>query len=660
MAQKLSVFVTGGTGLIGRFVVENLLARGADVNLLVRASSIGSRSGRIDALRAHAARHGGTLHLVTGDLSKPALGLDEGGRAAIGAASHCFHLAALYDIEADDAALEAANIAGTSHLLEGLRAAGFAGVLHHTSSIAVAGSYEGTFTETMFAEGQKFPHAYHRTKYESERMVRESGLRYCIYRPGAVVGHSRTGEMDRVDGPYLGFSAMQRIAWAVPRWVSLPMPKVRGHMNLVPVDFVADAMVQIGLSGGGEGKVFHLVDPAPVRFNDMVRIFLRAFGGPGIAFSLDVNGIPGVSNALQMANMLPAVKEIRRELLEDFGLPPDGIEALNLRVRYDAAQAQAALVGSGIACPSLEGYARVLVRYYEDHLDETHQRPRRYTRHFSGKTVLVSGASRGIGAEMARQVSAAGASVLLVARDAAALESLATELRAAGGEAHVLPADLNDLGAVDALVTRVIAEHGGVDVLIHNAARSIRRPIAESLDRFHDFERTMMLNYFSPVRLTLGLLPGLRERRGSIANVLSMGVLLPGPYFSAYLASKSALGSFGDSLAAETHGDGVHVSQIYLPLVRTEMVAPTKDYAERKDLMTSVEAAHKVLDSLVDRQRRVMTSAGRFYALSNLFTPKQATRALNLLYRTFPTGERKSAFPMEKALIKKMIGGAPV
>ncbi|MBW2549011.1 MAG: SDR family NAD(P)-dependent oxidoreductase, partial [Deltaproteobacteria bacterium] len=169
------------------------------------------------------------------------------------------------------------------------------------------------------------------------------------------------------------------------------------------------------------------------------------------------------------------------------------------------------------------------------------QRPARYRRELGGKVVLVTGASRGIGLATAHMAAEAGAEVLLVARDAAKLEAVAQEIRAAGGRAHAHATDLSSFDAIDALADAVLAQYGGVDVLIHNAARSIRRPISASLDRFHDYERTMALNYFAPVRLTLRLLPSLRERGGTISHVLTMGVLMPAPYFAAYLATKGAL-----------------------------------------------------------------------------------------------------------------------
>lgn len=278
----------------------------------------------------------------------------------------------------------------------------------------------------------------------------------------------------------------------------------------------------------------------------------------------------------------------------------------------------------------------------------------------AGKVVVITGASRGIGAEMARLAGSARATVVLIARDDEALEQVAEDVRAAGGRAACYVADLSDLDGLDALAARILDDHGGVDWLIHNAARSIRRLIAESLDRFHDYERTMTLNYFAPVRLTLALLPSLRERRGRVGLVLTMGVLIPGPHFSAYLASKAALGAFGDSLAAEFHDQGLRVCSVYLPLVRTEMMAPTKEYAGRRDVMSPRRAARLTLDGLAEGTRRVIPRPGKRYAFYNLYRPAMITRVLNVLHRTFPPKGQSSDYPQLKKLLKKTLGGSPL
>ena len=284
---------------------------------------------------------------------------------------------------------------------------------------------------------------------------------------------------------------------------------------------------------------------------------------------------------------------------------------------------------------------------------------RRRAEKLRGKVVLVTGASRGIGAEVVRQAAGCGAVVVMVARSAEPMEAIASELRAEGHTVDVEAVDLSDFDAVDALADRVVARHGGVDVLIHNAARSIRRPVTHQLERFHDYERTMHLNYFSPVRLTLRLLPSLRERKGAISLVLTIGVLIPGPYFASYLASKSALDAFGDSLAGELAHE-VAVSQVYLPLVRTEMMAPTEGYAERTDILTPRHAAHWILDGVAFRQRKVIPLYAKYYAFANRLRPGNTTRVLNVLYRTFPPRDAQSEYPRLRAFFERYLGGTPI
>jgi NAD(P)-dependent dehydrogenase (short-subunit alcohol dehydrogenase family) len=659
MSSANRAFVTGGTGLIGRALVERLLQRGMDVTLMLRSGAETRRKSELEALGRLAGGANGSLSQVNGDLSAHDLGLSEAAIAALSKAGHCFHVAALYDIDADPDLIAKTNVDGTKNLLALLRRADFDGRLHFVSSIAVAGDFTGTFTEAMFQEGQALPHAYHRSKFESEQLVRESGLDYRIYRPSSVVGDSKTGAIDRIDGVYFSFGAIKKLAYALPRWVRLPVPRIRGRFNLVPVDYVADAMVHIALSDA-DARVFHLVDPNPPPFVKMADVLVDAAGGPRLGPSIDIAKMPGVKKTGALVAMLPSVRELRDAFLSDLGLPSSGIGLMNLRVRFDDHQTQAALAGSGIRCPPLKAYAKSLFRYYDDHLDPMTQRQARYERALAGKVVLVTGASRGIGLATAQMAAKAGAKVLLVARDAAKLDAAVEAIRRAGGEAHAHPADLSSFDEVDALAEAVLSQHGGVDVLIHNAARSIRRPIVASMDRFHDYERTMALNYFAPVRLTLRLLSSLRERRGTISHVLTMGVLIPGPYFAAYLATKAALDAFGDSLMAELLHEGVHVSSVYLPLVKTDMMAPVDAYAGRRDVMTPERAATMILDGVVDRRRRVATPQGAFYAFGNRITPALSSRILNLLTRTFPVGDGASEFPLEKAFITNAIGGSPI
>jgi short-subunit dehydrogenase len=240
-----------------------------------------------------------------------------------------------------------------------------------------------------------------------------------------------------------------------------------------------------------------------------------------------------------------------------------------------------------------------------------------------GKVVLVTGASSGIGEATAERLAGAGAHVVLVARRAERLEDVRDRIADAGrGTAEVRVCDLADLEALDELAAAVLADHGQVDVLINNAGRSIRRKVEQSYDRFHDFERTMALNYFAPVRLTLALLPGMRERgSGHVVNVSSAGVAWRTPRFGAYLASKAALETFAECVSAEVAADGVRFSNVRMPLVRTEMIEPTAAYADAPAL-SSAEAADMIAQAIAYGAPRVAPLFGLGFAVTDAVSPQ--------------------------------------
>ena len=198
----------------------------------------------------------------------------------------------------------------------------------------------------------------------------------------------------------------------------------------------------------------------------------------------------------------------------------------------------------------------------------------------AGKRILLTGASSGIGEAAAEKFAAKGATVIAVARRQELLDDLVGRITAKGGDARAHAVDLSDLDAIDELVATVERDLGGVDILINNAGRSIRRPLAESLDRWHDVERTMTLNYYSPLRLIRGLAPGMRERRdGHIINVATWGVMNESsPLFAVYHASKAALAAVSRVIETEWAAVGVHSTTLYYPLVKTPMIAPTRAY----------------------------------------------------------------------------------
>ena len=226
------------------------------------------------------------------------------------------------------------------------------------------------------------------------------------------------------------------------------------------------------------------------------------------------------------------------------------------------------------------------------------------------RIVLITGASQGIGRATALQIGRAGGAVLLVSRTQEKLEEVAREIEALGGTAHVHSCDLTDPDDIDRMANEVLEQHGHVDILINNAGRSIRRSVSRSYDRFHDYQRTMQVNYFGPVKLILKLLPVMRERgSGHIINISTIGLQTNTPRFAAYLASKAALDAFSRSIGPEIIDDGVHITTVYMPLVRTPMIAPTKIY-DRFPTLSPEEAAEMICDAIRKRPKRVATALG--------------------------------------------------
>ena len=624
-------FVTGATGFIGRHLVERLLAREGEIHVLVR-------EGSEEKLAAVVARLGGEgrIHAVPGDLSEPYLGVAPETREALrGKVDHCFHLAAIYDMAADETENALLNVGGTQYAID-LANDLEAGTFHHTSSIAVAGEYEGHFTEDMFDEGQKLPTAYHRTKFESEKLVRQriKGA-WRVYRPAIVVGDSRTGEMDKIDGPYYFFKVIQKARHALPEWFPLIGLEV-GWTNLVPVDYVAAAMDHIAHRPGHDGQAFHLVSRGQ-RAGDVLNTFARAGHAPQMAIRIDkrmTDMLP--KGVLSFALKLPALKGIRTNVLADLGIPDSVIEHMALVPRFDDRDARRALDGTGIEVPPLDTYAAKLWDHWERNLDPDLFKDRSFEGAVNGKTVVITGASSGIGKAAALKVAAAGGIPLLVARTPEKLDAVKAEIEAAGGTAYTYPADLSDYDSIDAVVERIFADHASIDVLVNNAGRSIRRSVALSYDRFHDYERTIKLNYLGTIRLILGLLPHMREKRaGHIVNVSSIGVQTNPPRFSAYVASKSALDAFTRVVSSETIGDNVTFTTIHMPLVRTDMIAPTKMY-DSFPTISPEQAADLICEAIRAKPKQINTKLGTFGEVLYAIAPKAVDQILHMAYKVFP------------------------
>lgn len=629
----MSYFVTGATGFIGRYLVSNLLKRKGNVHVLVRKSSIKKLNAIGEQMNWDMKR----IVPVTGDLSKPKLGLTAAQCTALkGKVQHFFHLAAIYDMSADAESQKIANIDGTKHALE-LAAVIKAGCFQHTSSIAAAGLYPGVFREDMFDEAEGLKDPYLKTKHESEGMVRnQTAVPYRIYRPSMVVGHSKTGEIDKIDGPYYLFTLIKKIRQTLPQWV--PTLGIEGgRINVVPVDFVADAMDHIAHKKGLDGQCFHLVDPEPMRFGELMNTFARAAHAPEMTMRVDARMFAFIPSAIRMAvTSLPPVKRLTNMILRDLKIPKSTLSFITYPTRFDCRETERALKGTKIAVPELDSYAWRLWDYWERHLDPDLFIDRSLRGKVEGKVVVITGGSSGIGKAAAFKIAEAGAKVIIAARGEEELEITRKEIVDAGYICFAYKSDLADLASCDSLIEQVNKDHGGVDILINNAGRSIRRSIELSFDRFHDFERTMQLNYFGSLRLILQSLPRMIERRrGHIINISSIGVLTSSPRFSAYVASKAALDAFSSCAQGELSGKGISFTTINMPLVKTPMIAPTKMY-DSVPTLSPEEAADLIVKAIIEKPSRVATRLGIFAGVFNAVFPKAYEVVISTAFELFP------------------------
>jgi NAD(P)-dependent dehydrogenase (short-subunit alcohol dehydrogenase family) len=629
----MAYFVTGATGFIGQFLVRNLGKRNEPIYVLVRRGSVK----KLEALRESWGAAAANVVPVVGDLARPKLGVSDADlRKLKGKVAHMFHLAAIYDLKATPEAQKEANVGGTRHAVQFAQAID-AGCLHHVSSIAAAGLYDGVFREDMFEEAEDLDHPYFKTKHDSEAVVRDECKRpFRIYRPGFVVGDSKTGYIDKIDGPYYFFKFLQRVRGALPPW--FPMIGVEGgRINIVPVDFVADALDYIAHKKGLDGKTFHLTDPDPHRIGEVLNIFARAGHAPQMTMRLNARMFGFIpAPVLYGIGSLAPVKRMIRAVLTDLGIPKDVFQFINWPTRYDNREAAKALKGSGIEVPELETYAPKLWDYWERNLDPDLFVDRSLAGRIADKVIVVTGGSSGIGKATAIKLAGAGAKVILVARGEEKLVETKQEIEAAGGKCWMYTADVSDFASCDALVARVLKEHGTCHYLVNNAGRSIRRGVINSLDRFHDFERTMQLNYFGALRLIMGFLPAmLAQRQGHIINISSIGVLSNAPRFSAYVASKSALDSFSACASSEFLDKGINFTTINMPLVRTPMIAPTRMY-ENVPTLSPEEAADLVVEAILHKSVRIATRLGVFGAVSHAIAPRLTQILLNTAFNMFP------------------------
>jgi thioester reductase-like protein/NADP-dependent 3-hydroxy acid dehydrogenase YdfG len=624
--------VTGGTGFIGRRVVSRLLEvePTAEVWVLVRRQSLG----RFERLLAE---WGERAKPLVGEL--PELALTDETLAQLGGVDHLVHCAAIYDITAGEAEQRAANVEGTRAVIELARR--LDATLHHVSSIAVAGDFAGEYTEDDFDVGQQLPTAYHQTKFEAESLVRSApGLRYRIYRPAVVVGDSRTGEMDKVDGPYYFFGVLAKLA-VLPKFTPILLPDT-GRTNIVPVDYVVGALVALMHAQASDGRTFHLTAPKTIGLRGIYRGVAKAAGLPPVRGSLPR------SVAAPVLKVRGRAKALRNMAGTQLGIPAEVFDLVDLKPTFISDETRKILRDNGIPeVPEFASYAAKLWRYWAEHLDPDRARRDDPSGPLQGRHVIITGASSGIGRASAIAIAERGATVFALARNADALDQLVAEIRANGGQAHAFTCDVTDSTSVEHTVKDILGRFNHVDYLVNNAGRSIRRSVVNSTDRLHDYERVMAVNYFGAVRMVLALLPHWRERRfGHVVNVSSAGVQARNPKYSSYLPTKAALDAFADVVGSETLSDHITFTNIHMPLVATPMIAPSHRL-NPVPAISPERAAAMVVRGLVDKPARIDTPLGTLAEAGNYFAPRTSRRILHQLYLGYPDSAAARGLPAE-------------
>ncbi|MGF1683497.1 SDR family oxidoreductase [Photobacterium minamisatsumaniensis] len=618
----MNYFITGATGFIGSQLLQRLAKRPGEIYIL----SYDQMSN--DRLAALIEKHNlpkNKFHSIKGSITEKNLGISaEDTKSLTGKIDQFFHLAAIYDLQADEEDMMRANIEGTDNTLRFAERIN-AGCFHYFSSIAVAGQYRGWFREDMLNEATGLDHAYFSTKHNAEKLVQESAtIPWRAYRPGIVIGDSKTGEADRVDGPYYFFKVIQKIRRALPEWAPL-IGLEGGRLNLVPVDYVADAIDHISHKENLDNQCFHIVDPDPYRAGEVINMFAEAGHAPRMAMRLDMRVFRMVpSHFWGQLGQIPVLKRFIDAISTEMDVPKDAMGYFNAPTQFDCSNTLSALEDSSISCPRLPDYAGNIWDYWERNLDPELHVERTLQGRVNGKVVVITGASSGIGHTTAIKLASTKARLVLVARDLERLQQTRNDIERLGGTAFIYQCDLSQDEPSKAVIEQIKKDHGKVDILINNAGRSIRRSVEKATDRLHDYERTMQINYFGSLRMILGNLPEMIEAgEGHIINISSIAVLTNQPLFSAYAASKSALDSFTRTASIELGSQGINFTTINMPLVETRMISDHYREAEGGiPLLSPEEAADLIIKAIIEKPKRIATKLGLLGAFIHGVYPK--------------------------------------
>ncbi len=492
----------------------------------------------------------------------------------------------------------------------------------------------------MFDEAEGLDHPYFMTKHESEKIVRkECKVPWTVYRPAMVVGDSKTGEMDKIDGPYYFFKLIQRMRQILPPW----MPSIGiegGRINIVPVDFVVAALDHISHHFHASGKCYHLVDPVGYRVGDVLDIFSQAAHAPKMNVFVNAALLGFIPKSVKKGLMaLAPVRRIRNAVMKDLGLPEDMLTFVNYPTRFDRRETDAALKGTGIECPNLRDYAWCLWDYWERHLDPELFIDRSLRGTVGGKVVLVTGGSSGIGLSAACRFAEAGAVTIICARDEDKLAEAVKVIKAGGrqrGQGVQLLGRHRRRGRLRRL-RQEARRRAWRRRLPDQQRRALDPPRHRGqlrpLPRLRAHDAAQLLRR---LRVTMGLLPGMvAKKKGHVVNISSISVLVNAPRFSAYVASKAALDAWTRCASSEFADQGITFTTVNMPLVRTPMTAPTKIY-DSMPLLQPEEAADMIVQACIDKPVRVATRLGIFGEVLHAMAPRITQIIMNTTFRMFP------------------------